>query len=84
VSPSTPFEERLAALWSEVLQLDRVGIHDHFLELGGDSLRATQLLARVLDTFQLTLPLRCIQSQGSLCVTFSALHAHDSGSVATF
>ena len=84
VSPSTPFEERLVALWSEVLQLDRVGIHDHFLELGGDSLRATQLLARVLDTFQLTLPLRCIQSQGSICVTFSALHAHDSGSVATF
>ena len=60
VSPRTPFEERLAALWADVLQLERVGIHDHFLDLGGDSLLATQLLTRVLDTFQLTLPPRSL------------------------
>jgi amino acid adenylation domain-containing protein len=60
VPPSTPFEEKLAALWADVLQLECVGIHDHFVELGGDSLSATQLLARVLDAFQLTLPLRSL------------------------
>ncbi len=47
-APRTPLEERLCALWADVLALDRVGVHDNFLELGGDSLRATSVLARVL------------------------------------
>ena len=56
--PRTPFEERLAALWSEVLQLDHVGIHDHFLELGGDSLRATQPWRGCWTRF--SSPYRCV------------------------
>jgi amino acid adenylation domain-containing protein len=47
LAPQTPLEEQLAAIWAEVLNLDRVGIHDNFLELGGDSLLATQIIARV-------------------------------------
>jgi acyl carrier protein len=38
-----------------VLELDRVGIHDPFLELGGDSLRAMRILSRVLDAFEVEL-----------------------------
>jgi acyl carrier protein len=41
----------LAAIWREVLAVDAVGINDRFLDLGGDSLRATQILARVIDQF---------------------------------
>ena len=46
-----PVETALAAIWREVLAVDIVGIHDRFLDLGGDSLRATQILARVIDQF---------------------------------
>jgi len=37
-----------------------VGIHDNFFELGGHSLLATQLISRVTDSFQTTLPVRII------------------------
>ncbi|MFD3473154.1 amino acid adenylation domain-containing protein, partial [Streptomyces sp. NPDC058682] len=44
VGPRTPAEERLAAVWSEVLDLDEVSVQDSFFELGGDSLRAVRLV----------------------------------------
>ena len=49
VPPRTPVEERLAAIWAEVLRLDRVGVYDSFLELGGDSLLATLVVSRVIE-----------------------------------
>jgi amino acid adenylation domain-containing protein/non-ribosomal peptide synthase protein (TIGR01720 family) len=44
--PRTPAEETLAEVWAEVLRVDPVGIHDHFIELGGDSILAIQVVAR--------------------------------------
>ncbi len=49
VAPQTKLETALAESWSAVLGIDRVGIHDNFLELGGDSLRATILLNRLQE-----------------------------------
>ena len=66
VAPRTPAEESLATIWKEVLRLDRVGVYDHFLELGGNSLLATQVISRVLDTFQLELPLRSLFGEASI------------------
>jgi surfactin family lipopeptide synthetase A len=60
VAPRTPIEEALTHIWTEVLGLDRVGIHDPFLELGGHSLLATRLLSRVIETLQVNLPLRTL------------------------
>ena len=60
VPPRTPVEEALVEIWSEVLGLDRVGIHDSFLELGGNSLRATQVVSRVISAFGVVLPLRAL------------------------
>jgi amino acid adenylation domain-containing protein len=51
VAPRTPTEEALAAIWKELLNLERVGVEDRFFELGGHSLLATQVLARVKQTF---------------------------------
>ena len=39
-------EEVLAGIWSEVLQVERVGIHDNFFELGGDSILSIKVIAR--------------------------------------
>jgi acyl carrier protein len=58
VAPRDPVEAELARLWAEVLQVERVGVHETFFELGGHSLLAAQLLARVRDTFGVELPLR--------------------------
>jgi amino acid adenylation domain-containing protein len=46
VAPVTPKEKMLATIWSEVLQVQPVGIHDNYFELGGDSIRSIQILAR--------------------------------------
>ncbi len=49
VAPRGEVEERVAALWREVLGLESVGAHDSFLDLGGDSLLATRLTARLRE-----------------------------------
>ncbi|QLE40070.1 amino acid adenylation domain-containing protein [Nostoc sp. C052] len=46
VALQTPTEERLAAIWAEILRLKQVGIHDNFFELGGDSILSIQVISR--------------------------------------
>jgi amino acid adenylation domain-containing protein len=58
--PRGPVEERLAAVWAELLRLDRVGVNDNFFELGGHSLLATQLISRLRAAFAVELPLRTV------------------------
>jgi acyl-coenzyme A synthetase/AMP-(fatty) acid ligase len=60
VAPRTPVEAELVRLWGEVLDLEQVGIHDAFLDVGGHSLLAMQLLSRVIQTFRIDLPLRTL------------------------
>jgi acyl carrier protein len=60
VAPRTPIEKEVAKIWAEVLSLAEVGIHDNFLHLGGDSLRATRVISRVIEVFQLELPLKAL------------------------
>ena len=45
--PEGPAEEKIAALWADLLQLERVGRHDNFFELGGHSLLAVTLIERM-------------------------------------
>ena len=60
VAPATPVEQTLAALWTEVLGVERVGTHDNFFELGGHSLLATQVISRLRKSLQVELPLRSL------------------------
>ncbi|HWM94191.1 MAG TPA: amino acid adenylation domain-containing protein [Thermoanaerobaculia bacterium] len=57
VAPRTPVEERLAAIWSEVLGLELVGVRDDFFLLGGHSLSAARILSRVRDILGVKLSL---------------------------
>ncbi|WP_281889309.1 non-ribosomal peptide synthetase [Paenibacillus sp. YYML68] len=45
--PQNELESMLAAIWEEVLNIPRVGIDDHYLELGGDSIKGIQMAARL-------------------------------------
>ncbi len=54
-APRDLAETTLTAIWMDVLQLERIGINDRFLDLGGDSLRATQILGRTLKSFGIEL-----------------------------
>jgi amino acid adenylation domain-containing protein len=60
VAPRTPTEAALAAMWTEVLRVERVGIHDNFFRLGGHSLLAVRIMGRIRDTFGVQLPLRAL------------------------
>ena len=60
VAPRNPVEESLAAIWAAVLKRPRVGVHDNFFDLGGQSLNATQVLSRVREAFAVELPVRAL------------------------
>lgn len=49
VAPQTRTQELLCAIWAEVLGRDRIGITDNFFDLGGHSLRASQVVSRIRD-----------------------------------
>ncbi|MBW4428418.1 MAG: amino acid adenylation domain-containing protein [Nostoc desertorum CM1-VF14] len=60
IPPRTATEEVLTAIWSDVLGLEKVGIHDNFFALGGHSLSAMQVIARLRETFKVELPISCL------------------------
>ncbi|MEH2077944.1 MAG: amino acid adenylation domain-containing protein [Nostoc sp.] len=60
IPPRTATEEVLAEIWSDVLGLEQVGIHDNFFALGGHSLSAMQVIARLRETFKVELLISCL------------------------
>ena len=62
VAPRTPVEEAVAAIWADVLGVERVGVDDDFFALGGHSLLATQIVAQVRTDFSINLPLHALFS----------------------
>ncbi|MEA2694434.1 MAG: hypothetical protein QOJ16_3821, partial [Acidobacteriota bacterium] len=60
VPPETPFEEVLAAIWAELLGLERVGARDDFFALGGHSFLATQVVSRLRQAFGVEVAVRAL------------------------
>ena len=58
VEAGTETEKLLAEIWRQVLGLERVGVHDNFFDLGGQSLIATLVVSRTRKALNLDLPLR--------------------------
>ncbi|MEA2173842.1 MAG: hypothetical protein QOD00_1434 [Blastocatellia bacterium] len=52
VAPRNEIEQIIAGIWQNLLGIEQVGVHDDFFELGGDSLSATQVIARVREALQ--------------------------------
>ncbi len=52
VQPETPTEQALASIWCELLGINQVGLDESFFDLGGDSLQASALMARIASRFQ--------------------------------
>jgi len=59
-APRSQAEELLAGIWSEVLEIERVGVYDDFFALGGHSLMATRVVSRVREAFGVEIPLRLV------------------------
>jgi hypothetical protein len=58
--PRTAVEEKLAAIWCELLDVQEVGVLDNFFDLGGHSLLLTQFASRIMEVFQVRVPLRVL------------------------
>ena len=58
VAPRNELEETIARVWRDLLGVAQVGVHDSFLALGGDSLLAARLAARMRDALAVELPVR--------------------------
>jgi acyl carrier protein len=60
VAPRSPLEELLAEVWSDLLRVERVGVHDDFFALGGHSLQITQMVSRLRDLFAVEVSPRAV------------------------
>src|SRR6202030_2280257 len=65
-APRTAVEQVLASLWQQQLGLVRVGLRDHFFQLGGHSLMAAQLVSRIRTAFQVEIALRTLFEKPTL------------------
>jgi len=57
IAPRSQVEKQLAEIWRDVLRINRIGIHDNFFDLGGQSLLAMQVITRVSEQLSVEIPL---------------------------
>ncbi|HEV2704610.1 MAG TPA: amino acid adenylation domain-containing protein [Pyrinomonadaceae bacterium] len=88
VAPATPTEELLADIWKQVLGIERVGTHDNFFALGGDSILSIQIIARANQAGLRLTPQHLFQNQTiaalALVAEDDALHTDEQQSVTGF
>jgi surfactin family lipopeptide synthetase A len=77
-APCTPLEEQMAVIWSRILGVDRVGIHDDFFELGGHSLLALRLLIEVERELGVEVPLASLFETFTVAGLAAIVEAMDS------
>ncbi len=81
IAARTEIEERLCEIWQEALSAERVGITDNFFQLGGHSLSATRLVARINQAFKITLPLKTFFSAPTVEAVVLAISTLENNSI---
>jgi amino acid adenylation domain-containing protein len=77
VEPETAVEKELAKMWAEVLGVEQIGIHDNFLDLGGHSLMATQIISRVINRFRVELPVKSLLEAPTVAEMAAVIAEHE-------
>jgi len=75
VAPRDEVETLIAGVWADILVRERVSIHDDFFALGGDSLTATQVMARLFDVFHVDLGLRTLFESPTVAALAESVNA---------
>lgn len=79
--PRDAVEECIVGIWSQVLGNSEIGIHDGFFDLGGESLRAMQIVSRVRKVFGVTVPMESFVIHGATIAEVSSYVRKSSGAV---
>jgi len=74
--PRTPTEKELAQTWSEILSLEKIGVHDNFFDLGGHSLAAMRVVSQVIEKLQLEIPLASLFQAPTVAEMAAVIEAH--------
>jgi len=64
--PQTMTEQSVAAIWQQVLRIEKVGIYDDFFQLGGQSILAIQIIQRINHAFEIDLPMRSMFAEPTI------------------
>ena len=75
-APRSDIENCLVKIWTEVLSIEHVGIHDNFFDLGGHSLSATRVLSRIFEQYQLEIPLKSLFQSPTIAEMAAQIIAH--------
>ena len=75
VTPQTTVEKEVAAIWSQLLRVAEISVHDDFFDLGGHSLLATKVMSRIRKVFNTDLPLRTIFDAPTIAKLAHAIEA---------
>ncbi|MFD6104786.1 amino acid adenylation domain-containing protein, partial [Nocardia salmonicida] len=78
-APVTPVQETVAAVFADVLGLDRVGVDDDFFDLGGNSLIATRVVARIGAALNATVPVRALFEASTVEALAARVESHTGG-----
>ena len=76
IAPANEIETKLVQIWEALLDIHPVGVHDNFFELGGHSLTAARIVSRVIESFQLQLPLEALFQSPTIAAMAMIISEH--------
>ena len=77
VAPRNDLEEEIAKIWSQVLNVDEVGVYDNFFDLGGHSLLATQIASRIRRDLNTEVQMRDLLGEPTVAAIAEILFSRD-------